>query len=83
MFLYIAQYPVHWTAQNALHFTALQTCSFRHRLDFSEKHSSHAAIMREDYSLTFSTQYIARYSFIQLGELGCCGENENYKTLKW
>ena len=26
------------------HFTLSQTCSFRHQLDFSGKHSSHAAI---------------------------------------
>ena len=30
-----------------------QTCSFRHQLGFSGKHSSHAAIMRGNYSLTF------------------------------
>ena len=52
---YVAQYPVSWTAQSAaqLHFTAWQTCSLWHdELDFSGKHSSHAAITREDYSLT-------------------------------
>ena len=41
---YIAQYPVRWTAQSALHFTTWQTCSFRHQLGFSGKHSSHAAL---------------------------------------
>ena len=45
--------------------------------------SSHAAIMHEDYSLTFPPLFIDRYSFIQLSELGHCGENENAKTLKW
>ena len=36
---YIAQYPVRWTAQSALHFTPWQTCSFRHQLNFCGKHS--------------------------------------------
>ena len=37
------------------HFTLhpWQTCSFRHQLNFSVKHSSHAAISHEEYSLTF------------------------------
>ena len=46
---YIAQYPVRRTAQSVLHFTPWQTCSFRHQLDLSGKHSSHAAITCEDY----------------------------------
>ena len=54
-----------------------QTCSFRHQLDFSWKHSSHAAITHEYYSLTFPPPSIARYSFMQQSELGCRGENEN------
>ena len=33
-------------------------------------------------SLTFRPLSIARYSFIQLGELGHCGENENAQTSK-
>ena len=42
---YIAQYPV----QSALHFCPpWQTCSFRHQLGFSGKHSSDAAITRKD-----------------------------------
>ena len=45
---YIALYPVRWTAQSVLHFTPWQTCSFRLQLDFSGKHSSHAAITRND-----------------------------------
>ena len=35
MFFYIAQYPVHWTTQNALQFTSWQTCAFRHQLETS------------------------------------------------
>ena len=56
--------------------------SILHQLDFSGKHSCHAAITREDYSLTFIPLPIARRSFIQLSELGNCGENENVQTLK-
>ena len=41
---YTAQYPVRWIAQSVSHFTPWQTCSFRHQLGFSGKHSSHAAI---------------------------------------
>ena len=34
----IAQYPIRWSTQSALHFT----CSFWHHVDFSRKHSSDA-----------------------------------------
>ena len=47
-----------------------QTCSFRHQLGFSGKHSSHGAITRNDKSLTFPSLSKARYSFIQLSQLG-------------
>ena len=33
---YIARYPVHRTAQSALHFTPWQTCSFQGHLNFFE-----------------------------------------------
>ena len=59
-----------------------QTCSFRHQPGFSWKHSSHAAITRNDYSLVFPPPSIARYSFRQLSELGRHGENENCQTSK-
>ena len=42
---YIAQYEVRRTAQSNLHW---QTCSFRHQLGFSGKHSRDTAIRRED-----------------------------------
>ena len=80
--VYVAQYPVRWTVQRTLHFTLLKTCSFRHQLDFSGKRSSHAGIMREDYSLTFPPLSIARYSFIQLSGLRRRGVNENVKFSK-
>ena len=41
----------------------------------------HTAIMREDYSLIFPPPSIAKYSFIQLIELGHHGEKENAQTL--
>ena len=75
---YIAQYPVSWTALSALHFTLWLTCSFRHQLDLSGKHSSHAAITREDYSLTLPPQVL----ILQLNELVRRGENGNARTLK-
>ena len=51
-------------------FLPWQTCSFRHQLDFSGKHSSHAAITREDYSITFPPW----------GERKCLGEVQESKT---
>ena len=59
-----------------------QPCSFCHQLDFSCKHSSHPENRREDWSLTFPPMSRARYSFIQLSELGRHGENENAQTSK-
>ena len=38
--------------------------------------------MREYYSLTFPPPSMAMYSFIQLSELGRCGENKNAQTSK-
>ena len=75
MFLYSA-------VSSPLHFIPWQTCSFQYQLDFSGQHSSHAAITREDHSFTFPPTSIARYSFIQLSELGRRGENKNLPTLK-
>ena len=79
---YILHYPVCWAAQSTLNSTTLQTCSFRHQLDFSGKHSNHAAITLNDYSLTFSPPSIARYSFIQLSGLGRHGEDKNVQYSK-
>ena len=55
---YIAQYPVHRTAQSALHFTPWQTCSFQGHLNFSGKHSAMLQLLREDYSFTFPPLYV-------------------------
>ena len=40
-------------------------------------------ILCEDYIFTFPSPSIARYSFIQLSELGHRGGNENAQTSKW
>ena len=52
------------------------TCSFRHQLDFYGKHSATLQSLRKDYSFTFSPLCIARYSFIQLSELGMASWRE-------
>ena len=57
-----------------------QTCSFRNQLYFSGNHSSHAAITCEHCSFTFPPPSIAKYSFIQLSELGHCGENKKWQN---
>ena len=69
---FIAQYPGGWTAQSALHYTPGRLVHSGNNSTSPGKHFSHAANMREDYSLTFPPLSIARYSFIQLS-----GENEN------
>ena len=51
-------------------------------LGFSWKHSSHAAITRNDYSLTFPPLSIARYSCIQLSRLRRREVKENAQTSK-
>ena len=55
----VTQYAMRLTTPSTLHFTFWQTCSCRHQLNFSGKHSSHAAITREDYSITFPPPSIA------------------------
>ena len=41
---------------------ALYTCSFRHQLEISGKHSSHAAITREDIATAVCRQMILIYT---------------------
>ena len=48
---YIAQYPVRSL------FLSWQTCSFRHQLGFSWKHSSHAAIAQRLFTHMSTTVY--------------------------
>ena len=51
-------------------------------LDFSRKHSSHAAITCEDYSFTIPKLSIDRLSFVQLSKMGHHGENKNAQSSK-
>ena len=51
----------------------LRPCSFRHQVGVSTS---------GDYSITFPPLSIARYSFIQLSELGHRGENENAQNFE-
>ena len=57
VWFYIAQYPVRRTAQGTIHFTPWQTCSFRHQLGFSWKHSSHAAIAQRLFTHMSTSVY--------------------------
>ena len=79
---YIAQYPHRWTAQNALHFAPLAGLFIPTPTRLLWEAQSHAAITCEDYSLTFPPPSLARYSFIQLSDLGHHGENENAQSSK-
>ena len=63
-FIYCSFRPL--DRSNHFELSPWRTCSFRHQLGFSGKNSSHAAITREDYSLTFQPPSLARHSFIQL-----------------
>ena len=58
-----------------------QTCTTP-ELGLSGKHSAMLQQLHEDYSLTFPPPSTARYSFIQLSELGRRGRNKNAKALK-
>ena len=75
---YIAQYPVCWTAQSALHFSS----TGRPVHSYTNSASPGSILARQQLhaktkSLTFPPASIARYSFIQLS-----GENENAQTSK-
>ena len=82
---YIAQYPVRWTAQNALHFFALPGRPVHSDTNSASPGSilSRQQLRATTKSLTFPPLSIARYSFIQLSRLRRRGENENAQTLKW
>ena len=68
---YIAQYPVRWTAQSAVHFFALPG----RPVDSGTNSASPGSILAMQQlsattkSLTFPPLSIARYSFIQLSQL--------------
>ena len=79
---YIAQYSVRWTAQSALHFP-----SPGRPVHSDTKSASPGSIiamqqLRNDYSLTFPSLSIARYSFIQLSGLRRREVNDNAQTSK-
>ena len=82
MFLYSAVssplgFPVRWTAQRGLHFT-----SGRPFHSDTNAASLESIPSRKDYSFTFPPLYVARYSSIQLSELGRRGVNETALTSK-
>ena len=58
---YIARYPVHRTAQSALHFTPWQTCSFQGHLNFFGKYSATLQLLREGYSFTYAPLSVATW----------------------
>ena len=78
----IALYPVHWTAQSALHFPPLADLFIP--TPFSASLGSILAMqqLRNDYTLTFPPLSIARYSFIQLSRLRRREVKENAQTSK-
>ena len=76
---YIAQYPLRWTAQSALHFLPSLTDLFI-PTPFSASPGSILArqqLRAKTKSLTFPPLSIARYSFIQLSRLRRREVNEN------
>ena len=82
VWFYIALYPVHWTAQRALHFPPLADLFIP--TPFSASLGSILAMqqLRNDYSLTFPPLSIARYSFKQLSRLRRREVKENAQTSK-
>ena len=82
VWFYIAPYPIRWTAQSALHFSSPGRPV--HSNTNSASHGSILAMqqLRNDYSLTFPSLSIARYSFIQLSRLRRREEKENEQTSK-
>ena len=82
VWFYIAQYPVRWTDQSALHFSSpgrpvrsdTNSASLGSILAMQQ--------LRNDYSLAYPPLSIARYSFIQLSRLRRREEKENAQTSK-
>ena len=72
-FFYIAQYPVRWTAQSALHFFAIPDRPVHSDINSASPGCilARQQLRAKTTSLTFPPLSIARYSFIQLRELGC------------
>ena len=82
VWFYIALYPVHWTAQSALHFPPLADLFIPTQLSASLGSILAMQQLRNDYSLTFPPLSIARYSFIQLSRLRRREVKENAQTSK-
>ena len=82
VWFYIAQYPVRWTAQSALHIPPRADLFIP--TPFSASLGSILAMqqLRNDYSLTCPPLSIARYSFIQLSRLRRREVKENAHTFK-
>ena len=82
VWFYIALYPVHLTAQSALHFPPLADLFIP--TPFSASLGSILAMqqLRNDYSLRFPPLSIARYSFKQLSRLRRREVKENAQTSK-
>ena len=84
VFFYVEQYPVplRWTAQIALLFTPSRP--FHSSTNMSTPGSILAIhqLRATTKSLTCPPLSIARYSFIQLSDLGRRGENKNAETSK-
>ena len=69
---YIAQYPVRWTAQSALHCFALPDRPVHCDTNSASPGSilARQQLRAKTKSLTFPPLSIARYSFLQLSQLG-------------
>ena len=80
---YIAQYPVRWTAQSALHFCLpWQTCSFRHQLGLSGKHSSQAASTRQGKITRISTTVYSQVLIYTAESTGASMERTKMPNLR-
>ena len=83
---YIAQYPIFRIAQASkcfLHFTPWQTCSNKHHLIFSGKHSVTRQFCEDCSYTNYLSLSIAKYSFIQLSELEQCTVKKLAQGFRW
>ena len=79
---HIAQYPVHWADQSALHFTPWQACLFGSPFIQAPTRLLWEAFSHTEITARILFTHIASYSFVQLSELGHRGENENAQASK-
>lgn len=78
---YIAQYPLHRTAQCVLHFTLRLIYSIKHHANFSRKISAMQRLLHKLYTYTEIHHCLSRCSFIQPSELDQLGVNKLVKCL--